>query len=190
MFFPTNKIQWMDVASGKVYTDEIRTFFRSYIHLATYYQTDPRGRYRTKIDFKDRIVKITDMFGWTDVLSVKCVSPYVTSSWIRLICANKIIIVSADTKMITYEPTKMSRGFHGEVKYGTEIKKASELQVDKDILRVKRGGVDENFNDVEFSSISSQESFRNYKRLHFGYVFKTRSTTLNIADVHCIDNII
>ena len=32
MYHALNQIQWMDVTEGKVYTDEIRHFFRKYIH--------------------------------------------------------------------------------------------------------------------------------------------------------------
>ena len=65
MFATHNFIQWMDVEAERVETTHIDDFFRSYIHLAKEYKSDDNCSVQ-EITFDDRIVKITDMFGWTD----------------------------------------------------------------------------------------------------------------------------
>ena len=59
MYHALNQIQWMDVTEGKVYTDEIRHFFRKYIHKTHSFR---HGNMMVEeIDFDGMIVKVTDM---------------------------------------------------------------------------------------------------------------------------------
>lgn len=182
MFAAHNFIQWMDVEAERVETTHIDDFFRSYIHLAKEYKGDD-GCSVQEITFDDRIVKITDMFGWTDIRSIYRVDKHRPLHWNNLRCANKQLIVSDGTIMLTYDPSKISRGFHGEVKYGTIIKSAYNLKEHLDILRVKRGGVDENYNDVEFDPIREIISMED--DWSSGFVIKTRSGRMNVSGVHC-----
>ena len=187
MYHALNQIQWMDVTEGKVYTDEIRHFFRKYIHKTHSFR---HGNMMVEeIDFDGMIVKVTDMFGWTDIVRAQCINidvdPTNIPKWTEFKCENKTLLVSNEQDMLTYCPEHVTRGFHGEAKYETVIKDESDLKVNEDILRLKRGGVDSNFNDIEFAPLSFRQRLDDDDS-SFGYVFETRSGTMNISDVHCI----
>ena len=153
----------MDVTEGKVYTDEIRHFFRKYIHKTHSFR---HGNMMVEeIDFDGMIVKVTDMFGWTDIVRAQCINidvdPTNIPKWTEFKCENKTLLVSNEQDMLTYHPEHVTRGFHGEAKYETMI------------------------NDIEFAPLSFRQRLDDDDS-SFGYVFETRSGTMNISDVHCI----
>lgn len=182
MFSDHNKIRWMDVATEKVVKADLSTFFRTYIHLVKTY-TDKDHFSVEEIDFNDRIIKVQDMFGWTDVLSVYRIDKHRPLNWNYIESGTKWVIVSDGTTMLTYDPSKMSRGFHGEVKYESMVKSAYNLKENVDILRLHRGGVDENYNSIEFAPIHKINTIDDDRSK--GYVFKTRSGKMNISGIHC-----
>lgn len=176
--FPTQKVQMMDVKNGyskkvqmnkmfQIFADDIECISNKYI-------------LNFNKDYKSYNIKITDLYGWTNVLFImKQVCNNI--NWKSIKSANKEIIVSDDTLIPTYDINHPYRGFHGEVKYPYILKNPEKLSED-DWIRLHRAK-DKDGNDIEFGHPIVYDYVSDEK---YGYFLITKSRFGNINDIQIL----
>lgn len=179
MLHPSSIVQWMDVKSQKVFIDPISKMFQMYSHKAT------RTLDISEVLFnsKSEIVKITDMYGWTDVKALRRIDS-IGAEWVGMAAANHQIKLRRDTIIPIYNPKAPFNGFHGETKYPITAKHLYDLE-ENDIVRIRRGK-DENNEELEFSNISFSGIIWNFKEFDFNYAYTiiTKSGFFNGNNIH------
>lgn len=179
MLHSSTKVMWMDVKSQKVFTDTISNMFQMYSLKA---QRTLDGISQVLFNPESEIVKITDMYGWTDVKSITRIDQ--PSVWVEINAADKYLYVSDDEILPIYLPESQFRGFHGEVKYSILPKSLPKLEED-DILRIHRG-VSENEEDIEFAKIQYRCNIKDYTDSGHGYKITTKSGFFNGNNIHLL----
>jgi hypothetical protein len=170
-------VQWMDIKSASVSTDKISKLFGSYIDLA---ENTEAGMV---IVFPDKQVLCTEWKGWTQVYKISRKSDI--SDWIDIRTKHgKVLRATPDTLIPTYDPTKISRGFHGETKYATIIKPLCEIKPG-DIVRVLHAYDDDGSGLVliHFDTIESVTPIR-LSNPETGYSLVTRFKLVNCNDIY------
>ena len=131
MLHPTSEVQWMDIGFHKSYISSIADLFSKYSFKANKISDTV-----SEILFDgNNIVKVTDWFGWTDVLSIRKIDNVERWNWV--VTDSNIIYCSPDTLLPVYSLESIKIGFHGEVKYSFIIKEIQDLTMNDDI-RVRR----------------------------------------------------
>lgn len=179
MLHPTTKVQWMDVKSDKVHKDDIGKIFQMYSHRAIRTSNVSEVIFKAKYD----IVKITDMYGWTDVKAIRRIVN--VNGWMALGAENQQIKLSEDTLVPIYQPDAPFPGFHGETKYPFSSKKLSDIE-QGDMVRIRRGK-NGNGEDIEFAVVSFSGSLyiHDDEPTH-GYEIITKSGFFNGNNIHLL----
>lgn len=181
MIHPSTQIQYLDIKTGEAKYKSVEEFYQEYCHKATV-------AWKSKvfdislIDFsKDDLLKITDSFGWTDILSIaKIPFMHEIDSWYKIDGGDKSILVSSCEYVPTYNIRCPKIGFHGEVKYNYTLKTPNEIKAD-DYLRLYRGK-DNNGSIIEFAdSITSKPIDDKYD---YGFSIMTKSRFFNANRIH------
>lgn len=176
MIHPNTQIQYLDIKVGEPRYNTVNDLYREYSHKANMLTDDC-----SVINFSSNSnVKITDLFGWTDIIQIKRIkSDNIT--WNNINVANKQILLSNDELIPFYDINKTTIGFHGEVKYEYILKHLIKSDRSKDFLRI-RNGENELGENIEFSPINIY-SMSNDKT-NYGYQLITRSRFFNGNDIH------
>ena len=114
MILPDTIVQWIDVKTEKVHIGGVSDLYRAYAHKANH------NNNTSQIMFdRDSNVKITDSWGWTDVI---CIKKFDGIDCVAILNANGHQLRCHHTTLIPFwdihNPVK---GFHGEMKYPFEV---------------------------------------------------------------------
>lgn len=184
MIHPSTQIQYLDIKVGEPRYKTINDLYQEYCHKAI--DVISNKEYKVgEIDFSETAdVKITELFGWTDIIMLrKC--QYLSSdiNWINIIAANKNVLVSDKSLIPFYEVDNTTRGFHGEVKHKYILKNPTK-SVKGDYLRL-HGGEDEKGNSIEFTNKILINPHHGYN-VSYGYEIITKSRFVNGNDIHLL----
>lgn len=138
MIHPNMNISIIDIDAEKANICTIDEFYKRYIEHSEEINTDDCI---SRINFSWANIKITDWYGWTQLLSVEKV-PVDKTKWMELRVglkdipiAESAIILSSETPVPSYNPYKSTKYFHGEIKYLFEVKTFESFSKE-DYLRV------------------------------------------------------
>lgn len=180
MIHPSVRVQWMDVKLGKVVLNEISKVFQIYSHRAIM----TSDVLEVSFDHKTEIIKITDMFGWTEVKGIRMIGN--PNGWVTLGASKHILKLSRDTIIPIYQPNAQYAGFHGETKYPFVGKKLSEVE-QGDMVRIRRGTNDLG-EEIEFAPILfSGDLYASNIEPGYGYEIVTKSGFYNANNIHLLD---
>jgi hypothetical protein len=113
--------------------------------------------------------------GWTELIDFTMIKE--STEFTRIIAADKETLVSDDYPIPTYNLNNSTIGFHGEVLYEINVKKASQITKD-DFLRVYRGKSKEG--KIEFAHPDLIEP--SVETSH-GYIINTKSGFFNLDGI-------
>ena len=191
MIHPNTQIQYLDIKIGEPRYKTINDLYQEYSHNAEEILSHKHLKI-TEINFGENDnVKITDLFGWTNVLSLRKVqSVGYHIRWNILAAANKKVLLTESELVPFYDINKHTIGFHGEIKYEYILKQLSK-SLDTDYIRL-HNGEDTDESVIEFAPrqiIQTDKSEVN--RINYGYELVTRSGFFNGNDIHLFssDNI-
>lgn len=173
MIHPLTKVQWIDVKSQQVFTDTIDKMFQMYSLKAK--DNDNESEI-----ILDSIVKVTDWYGWTDVVSIKRIECCIV--WKHIYAATKSVVLSNNTTIPVYEDDSSYKGFHGETKYNHIIKSLCDIR-SGDMIRIRRG-IDDYGNEVEFANVELLQNKECIPTENYGYEIVTKSGFFNANNIH------
>lgn len=186
MIHPDTQVQYLDIKVGEPRYRSIKELFQEYAYFATKDLEYKDGSSISSIDFRDLNVKITDLYGWTDLIQVSKIrigNNGMDYKWFDLLTANKQIMVTKDELVPCYQVEDVHTGFHGEVKIRYVLKNPRMIRA-TDSLRIHNGekpdGIPSEFNTVEVIELIPSKSINP----EFGYFIKTRSKFYNGNDIH------
>lgn len=197
MIHPDTMIQWMDVDAGEVITGPVKDLFQKYSLKAEYKTLNVHGTESTlaSIAFNsddNPRVKITDGYGWTDILCLYKKPKY--SYWRNIILGRYELMVTRFTFVPTFVQSDIDNpktGFHGEIKYPYTIKSTEQIR-EYDFIRIFDTGLDnegfiqpiiDNFFDTGIEceyDITTKSRFFNANKIHmFGDLIMTEEEKWN-----------
>ena len=184
MIHPDTQVQYIDMRDGEPRYKSINEFYQEYCHKAIL-KMDTNNVQESIIDFSlNPHVKITDLFGWTDVLEIKrfTIRYPLTINWINILVKDKKLITCNRELLPVYDINDNKIGFHGEVKYKYTL--TSPVKLSSGYLRTNNCE-DENGNQVEFI-IPEIVDLGNYNIDYSinGYEIITRSGFYNGNNIH------
>lgn len=173
MLHRSNKIQWMNVNDSISKIDTIDRLYTEYAHRMCIQSPE-----KSEIYFgKDSSIKITDMFGWTSIIAIQKL--LVSKEWRKInTTINQSIIVHSNTLVPIYDPSKPSRGFHGEVKYPYVFKNPDKI-LPGDVTRLR--DIDNEFFSVDVEKLDDTIDIGNDD---FAFEILTESRFCNINRIH------
>lgn len=138
MIHPLMNVDIIDINASKHNVCTIDNLYKHYIEHSQEINTDACI---SKINFSGMNIKITDWFGWTQLLLIEKISVD-KMQWIKLDIQSEdipsigaSIILSSETPVPSYNPYGPTKHFHGEIKYPFEIKPFGSFD-NKDYLRI------------------------------------------------------
>jgi len=179
MLYPDTQIQYIDIKDGEPRYKTINEFYQEYSHKSKIKISDNVGT-TSEIDFTDMNVKITDLFGWTQVLMVRKIIQKAGIRWADIVTANKQILISTGTLVPYYQKEETNIGFHGEVKHAYVLKNPSKAN-DNDCMRIHNGETFDG-NPIEFARQEIINTFEGND--NYGYEIITKSRFFNANDIH------
>jgi hypothetical protein len=126
----------------------------------------------------ERVVKTTDWFGWTDIISIRRHENI--EKWISVQAANQRIELTNETLIPVYDYNNPSIGFHGERKYPYTIKQVKDV-LPSDSVQIRRGKDYKNM-DIKFTPITILKCVD--KSYRYGYEIITKSGFFNANNIH------
>ena len=183
MIHPDTQVHCLDLFIENSIRGSINDIFQKYYHKAV---IKDNGKIKVaEIDFtQDPLIKITDLFGWTDVIKIQKVPfNYESDRWIDVLVANKQLMVTDNTLIPFYRINDSKRGFHGEVKYSYTLRYPLKSKPG-DYLRL-RNGINPDGSETEFA-IPELISFNksDYDHMAYGFRIITKSRFYNANDIH------
>ena len=186
MIHSNTQIQCLSLFDGEPKYKTIDEIYQEYCHKEQVVWKGKGSEKISTIDFTDDIkLKITDSYGWTDLLyitRVPMLKPI--NSWVQINVADKNVIVSNCEYIPAYKITLPRIGFHGEVKYNYICKTSTNINGD-DYLRLYRGR-DNNGDMIEFAHITSIEEVND--EFNYGFILTTKSKFYNANRIHLFSN--
>lgn len=182
MLYPTTKIQFMDVNTGKAETLSVDEFYRKY-----FYRSEVLHGGIRQIHFERHMmdIKIRDNEGWTNIKYINLIPNEV---WMSIHAADKSIIITPHTFIPVYDEEHPETGFHGEVKYPYILMHPEKIVENNGKIRVIKGIKDNK--DVEFADVFIDYLYSkklNIKPRHpytSGYEIITKSRFFNAEGIH------
>lgn len=187
MIHEKNEIHWMDIKSENVQNSDISVIFKEYSHMIEQVPCSPDMTI-FQINFIDlddkqiKNIKISDLYGWTNIISIRKIVLTNPFKWYKITAGNREIIVSENTLIPVYYEQSKRRGFHGAVLYNYILKHPSKINPN-DRIRIHRGRGSNEFTVAEIEEYESNENF--------GYeiITKARFGNVNHISVHMFDSI-
>lgn len=184
MIHPDTQIQYLDIKDGEPRYKSINEFYQEYAHKSIL-KMDTNNIQEFMIDFSlNPHVKITDLFGWTDVLEIrKLVYRHpLRINWVDVLVANKQLITCNRELLPVYGIDKNRIGFHGEVKYQYTL--TTPTKISDGYLRV-HNGEDGDGNSLEFAVPQIIDPGNSGAiDASYGYEIITKSRFYNGNDIH------
>lgn len=179
MIHPETSIQYIDIKTGEPKYKSINDLYQEYAHKAI--TSDNGSREISDISFENENILITDLFGWTKLISLTRIK-YLDSipTWRKISSYDKHVIVSDDELIPFYDINDTIIGFHGEVKYKYDLKSINEIDLHEYIRN--KGIIDEFGNRKEFSIPDAE--FINDLDIRYGYEIITKSEFVNANKFH------
>lgn len=174
MVHPLTQVQYIDIKNGQPRYKNINELYQEYSYKVTNISNNI-----SEIDFTNENVKITELFGWTQLLNIRKIIYDNPINWVEIKAANKFIDVSYDELIPIYKIDDSIIGFHGEVKYKYNLKHYHEI-INDDYIRIYRGK-DNNNQFIEFTLPEINNTSSN---ISYGYEIITKSRFFNGNDIH------
>jgi hypothetical protein len=190
MIHPDTRVQYLDIKDGEPRYKTIEKLYQEYTHKSKIIIKDNECEI-SEINFaNDPHVKITDLFGWTDIIKIRKTiinADYYIWNDIRLcnnnVILNKHVIVDYDELIPCYDINQHRVGFHGEVKYKYTLKSPTKM-TKGDYLRI-RNCEDENEEQIEFASCHDLVAIGDHQSGGTtGFSIVTKSRFFNGNDIH------
>lgn len=169
-------VTWMDLNQKDVINDTIGNMTQYYSDKMDAIQGIPLvGSMGSIIFTQVENIKITDLYGWTDLVELSKKPIQGESYWMEIKAGENTIIVDSFTLIPVYLTDNPTVGYHGEVKYDYVLKHPEKI-LPTDKIRIKRG-----MTDMEFVTPVIKRSNYDGK---FGYEIMTKSRFANMENVY------
>lgn len=178
MIHSSTRVQCLDINTGEPLYGTIEQIFQKYSHLIEEVSMNGYCNNILKINFDNRNFKITDLFGWTDVITIYRIMDYY--QWSNINLDNNDIIVSSNELIPIYNKDKNKIGFHGEVKYNYILTNPAKIK--NGYIRVNNGEDDQG-NPIEFLIPKKINNSDEYIKSN-GYMIITKSRFYNGNNIH------
>ncbi len=178
MIYPTTKIQWLDFKEQLPFEESIQEMFQKYSHM--FYRMKDNDYNLDTILF-DQFIKVKDLTGWTDLISIKRIEKTKGVKWfnLRAMGSYENIIVSEDELIPIYIINDHMVGFHGEVKYSYILMNPEKIPLDDNHkLRMHE------LTHLDLDFIPLSISHYSCTNINYGYELITKSRFFNGNNIH------
>ena len=157
------------------YCHKARTIFDVSDNPNKYSEDDPFSKIE-QIDFEPSSIKITDTFGFTDLISIKKIGLFKPIKWLDLFTVDDLHAIISEDEYVPIFYNKTNIGFHGEVKYQYGLVKTNEI--------IEKGGFIRQRCFTNSGSEFSVPHMTNFNSdVTHAYVLLTKSQFFNACDV-------
>lgn len=180
MISGTMQTMWLDVKSGNINRGDFSKLFGAVSHHESFYD----GPKMCIPITEESSMKIPDWRGWTDIIAIE--RKWMEGWWSITTAQGKLLVCTPETLIPVYNPTKLTKGFHGESKYDVKYVGAEEVEPGN-FIRVRNIVDPEKFHSIDFDKVVSVKENDEHAR-GFGYNVITRSGFMNCNDIYVMNS--